>query len=431
MTKVKDTGSLAKTITQLTGEKAITIPESEAFNYLIPTMQRLYNLLQPSFTTIESNNLIFFNSNEEIDNAYPNQLIDYYHNASATFSNLIDLRRNMLVGTGLVPVTENDAATLEFLNRPNEYGETLAGDIWSKLCFDFSLFEAYFLECLYSPKDKGIVQSVVHHSPDTVRAVANENPNLPYTNVWQLSRNWGRTNKTGKYVKTATSGIPIANWNPYNWASDGARQLLACKRYSAGNEVYAIPSFNSILQYVELDAQLALYSLSTVSKGFTPQTIVTLAGNPDKKSKDEFISRFKARYASAEGERILFIWTTDENQKPTIAPFAAADITPMLEALVRISTEKIASGMGGNAELAGITTAGNSLQSDYNKLAISYGFYYKTHVLPLQLEMINGINKIMRASGLGDVKVTTPPLTIETPTQPAQTQPQVQSKSIM
>jgi hypothetical protein len=136
----------------LTGKTPETIAEKDAFNYLMPVMTKLYNLIQPSLTTIESNNLIYFNSNEEVDNAYPNQLIDYYHNASATFSNLIDLRRNMLIGDGLKPVQENDAATLEFLNKPNEFGETLL-DIWEKLCFDFSLFESYALEVLYSPKE--------------------------------------------------------------------------------------------------------------------------------------------------------------------------------------------------------------------------------------------------------------------------------------
>jgi len=429
MSKTKDNGSLAKTITSLTGEKPLIVSEADSFNYLMPVMQKLYNLLQPSFVTIQSNNLIYFNSSEEVDdNAYPVQLIDYYHNASATFSNLIDLRRNMLVGGGLVPVQENDAATIEFLNRPNEYGESLQ-EIWSKLCFDFSLFEAYFLETLYSPKDKGVVQSVVHHSPDCVRAVANENPNLPYTNIFQLSRNWGRTNKTGKYVKTATSGIPIAAWNPYNWAADGARQLLACKRYSAGNEVYAIPSFNAILAYVELDAQLAKYSLSSVSKGFTPQTICVLNGNPDKRTKDEFVSRFKSRYSGSDGERILFIWTTDEGSKPQILPFQQADISNMLDLLDRICTQKIASGMGANAELAGIQTQGSSLQSDMNKLAVSYNFFYITHIQPLQKEMVAGINKIMTVNGLSQVSVITPPLVLETPA--AQAAPVTQTKSIL
>ena len=417
MTKVKDTGSLAKTIENLSGQKPDIIAEKDAINYMMPVVERLYSLLQPSLTTIQPNNVIYFNSTEENDdNAYPLQLIDYYHNASATFSNLIDLRRNILSGDDLVPVNENDAATIAFLDKPNEYGETLK-DIWQKICFDFALFENYFLEALYLPKD-GTVDSLVHHSPDTVRAIANENPNLPYVNIWMLSRTWGRTNKTGKYVKTSNQGISINNWNPYNYAADGARQLLACKRYSAGNEVYAIPSFNSILSYVELDAQLAKYSLNSVTKGFTPQTIVVLNGNPDKKTKDEFISRFKARYSGADGEKILWIWSTDEGSKPQIMPFNTVDITPMLEAMVRIATEKISSGIGATPELAGVVVGGQSmLQTDYNKLATAYSYFTK-RLMPMQNQMLETLNKIMKVNGLSELKVINKPFILDLPQTP-------------
>lgn len=422
MSRFKDTGNIAKTVQELTGQKPNLVDSKESMNYIMPTMQRLYNLLQPAMTTVETNNVLFFNSSELIaDNAYPIQLIDYYHNASATFSNFINLRRNMLIGNGLQPVNQNgtgNTATIEFINKSNDFGESLQ-DIWSKLCFDFSLFESYFLELLYNPSN-GKIDSVIHQSPDVVRAVANENPNIPYVKTWQLSRNWGTTNKVGKN-RTVYQGIPIANYNPYNWSNDGARQLMACKRYSAGNEVYAIPSFNSILAYVELDAQLAKYDLNSVTKGFTPQTIVVLAGNPDKKTKDEFVNKFKMKYTGADAERILFIWSVDESTKPQILPFQNADVTPMLELLDKICVQKIASGMGGNLELAGIqSTGGQSLQADANKIAVSYNFYYMTTILPMQKQMLESLNKIMTLNGLEKLTVVTPPLQFDIPSaQPA------------
>lgn len=416
MTKFKDSGNLAKTIQDLSGTKPEIIKD---FNYLMPTLQKLYNLIQPSFTTIQTNNVVFFNSNEQADdNAYPIQLVDLYHNASPTFSSLIDLRRNMLIGNGLQPlVASGDTLyqpTVEFLNKENQFGQTLQ-DIWQMMCFDYSLGETYALECLFSPKGKGTVAEIIHHDFTTVRAVANPNPSLPYPLQYQLSRNWGTTNKTGKYVKTATSGIPIASWNPVRWAEDGGRQLLVCKRYSAGNEVYSIPSYNSILAYVQLDAELANYNLNSVTKGFTPTSIVVLAGNPSKKEKDEFVNKFKNRYVGSNGERTLFIWTNSPDEKPQILPFNTVDNTPMVELLDKILTAKIASGMGANAELAGVQTNGNSLQSDLNKLAVAYNYYYTTHIQVFQKEMLQALNKVMRLNGLSDLTVVTPPLKLETP----------------
>jgi hypothetical protein len=399
------------------------LSESDAYAYMDKVNEKLYNLINPSIITTETNNIVFFNSTDEIDNGYYNQVMDYYHNASATFSNLVDFRRNLLIGTGLQPVISGDTATLEFINRENEYGESLQ-DIWRKMCFDYSLFETYYLECLWSPKNDGTIASIVHHSPDTIRAVANINPNLPYVNMWQLSRAWGRTNKLGRKAQPAMQGISIANFNPKSWAADSARQLLACKRYTAGNEVYTIPSFNSILSYVELDNQLSRYALSTVSKGFTPQTIVVLNGNPDKPTKDEFINRFKKRYTGVDGDRTLFIWSVDEGTKPVIMPFNQVDITPMLQALNDMATEKIGVGFGANAEIIGVSSKGTSLQSDINKLAVSYNFYYKAKVQPLQLEMITTLNKIMKQNGLSDLMVVTPSLQLEAPqTQATQAQP--------
>ncbi len=427
MSKFKDTQNIGKVINDLTGQKPEILSEKEAFNYIMPTMQRLYNMIRPSQISVDNSNIVFFNSTEDnSDNYFTGQLIDYYNSASATFSNFINLRRNMLIGEGLKPIVASGDTlyqpTIEFLNRENEFGESLANEIWGNMCMDYSLFESFFLENIFG-KD-GKVASVIHHSPDSIRAVANSNANLSYTEIYQISRNWGRSNQTGKYVKEAKTGVPIYAWNPQNWASSGGRQLLGSKRYNGKNQVYTIPSYASILNYIQLDAELSEYALSTVTKGFVPQVIVTLNGNPDAKSKQEFINRFRQRYSGPNSERILFIWTTSEQEKPTITPFQNSDITDLLKALDAMCAQKISSGMGGNLELAGVQTANNSLQSDLNKLAVSYNYYYKTIILPLQMEMLKTLNKIFRLNGLSDVTVNTPALTLEVPqTKDAVVQP--------
>jgi len=430
MTKVKDNGNIAKTIESLTGQKP-EVREENDFNYGLQVVEKLYNLIQPYQQTVEPNNLVKFSSSEEVgDDAYWLQLIDLYNNASSTFSNLIDLRRNMLVGSGLIPTVEETdalyAPTIEFLNRENEFGESLQADIWQKICFDYSLMETYFLECIYSQEKK--VVSINHWTPTKCRAVAPDNPDLNYVNVWQLSNSFGRTNKAGKKNPVATSGKPVANWQPKNWAIDGGRQILNCMRYSAGNNFYAVPSHNAILPYAELQAQLAIFSLSTVSKGFAPQNLVILNGNPDKKAKDEFVRHFKQRYTGANGERTLFIWTTGA-EKPEILPFNSTDITPMIESLQRISVESIASGMGASIELVG-TSAGASLQTDMNKLATAYNFYQISRIKPMLAEILKTLNKIFRLNGLSDVKVVVEPLKIDTaPSQaPVVIQPNNQTK---
>jgi len=402
------------------------VPKEQAFDYAMPVLQKLYAEINPNTTTINTGNVIYFNSGEEIeDNAYPAKLLDLYTNASSTHSNLINLKRNMLIGEGLIPV-DGDSQTQAFLEQKNSFNESLQ-NIWSKLCLDYAIFEAYGLETIWNKN--GQVAEVVHICPSLIRAVANPiNLNIPIINTWMLSYQWALiSNRNYRRYTVATSGIPIKNWNPNTWADDGGKQLMYVKRYTAGNQPYAIPVYNSILPYVQLDNALGTYNLNSVTKGFTPQTIVSLAGQPTQEEKDSFINKFKQRYSSQHGERVLFIWSTDADSKPTIIPFNELDNTPMLKMLDDVLTQKICSGHGANPELAGIQgSAGMSLQADANKIATSYNFFYTTNIAPMQKQMLEGINAIMRQNGLSDVTVVTPVLDLNnTSAKPAAVVPSV------
>lgn len=381
-------------------------------NYGMPMLTKLYAEINPNITTINTANVVYFNSGDELeDNAYPAKLLDFYTNASATHSNLINLKRNMLIGKGLQPIDPNDQLTTNFLNEENLYGDTLQ-NVWDKICLDFAVFEAYGLEIIYNKN--GLITPPNHIAPNLIRAVANKNPNLPFIDNWMISYHWDRiSNKNYRRYTPTTSGLPIANFNPKTWSVDGGRQLMYHKQYTTSNNVYAIPTYNSILQYVELDNALADYNLNSVTKGFTPQTIVALNGNPTKEEKDIFINKFKQKYTSQYGERILFIWTSGQDDKPSIMPFNELDNTPMLKLLDNLLTQKIASGHGANLELAGIQTGSESLGGDANKLAVSYNHFYQTVIKPMQKVMLQGVNKILKVNGLGAVTVETPKLELD------------------
>ncbi len=406
--------------------------EKDVFNYAMPALHKLYSEIQPNTTTVSTNNIIYFNSNEEVDdNAYCEKLLDLYTNASATHSSLINLKRNMLIGNGLEPIKKDDQAAIEFINQNNSYGESLQ-DIWSKMCLDFAIFESYGLEINYNRNGK--IQEILHICPNLIRAVANSiNPNIPSITQWMLSYNWSRiSNRNYRRYTVATSGIPIANYNPDKWASDGGKQLLYVKKYTGGNIPYAIPSYNSILPYVQLDAALSTYNLNSVKKGFTPQTIVNLPGAPTEEEKQQFINKFKQRYSTEDGERLLFLWFQDKDNMANIQAFNELDNTAMVKLLNDVLTQKIASGHNANLELAGIQgTGGQSLQADANKIAVSYNYFYTSVIQPMQKVMLEGINKIMKFNGLSEVTVVTPPLALETPQPQAAAVPQANNPNII
>ena len=400
-------------IKEVLKSEGIEAEVKKGIEYAMPILENLYAEINPNITTVVSGkqDIIYFNTNNSNDNAYPTKLIDVYQNSSATHSNLINLKRNLLIGEGLVPVLSGDTATQEFLDHLNSYGQNMQ-EIWEKICYDYTLAEAYALQVIYNSLGK--ITDVYHQDVSTVRAMANEQDSDNHIITWYLSNNWARiTNKNYRRYNVATSGTPINNFNPKNYVLDGGKQLMYNYRYTAGNTVYAIPSYQSVLGYIELDLQLQKYHLNKVSGGFFPNVIISLVGNPSDEEKTTFVKQFKQKYVGSDKEKLLFIWSDDANAKPTIIPFNTNDEAQVFEILNKILTQKICSGHMAHPELASIQTdSGASLGGDANKLVASYNYFVETVIKPMQKSMLVGVNKIMKQNGLGDVTVKTPVLNI-------------------
>ena len=158
--------------------------EKLQINFATVDQIKLYREINPNLTTVPSAgyNVVYFNSGQLVDdNAFPAQLVDLYTNGSATFQNLINLKRNLLIGEGLVPAMSGDTAVQQFIDHENKYGETL-NDVWSKLCYDYSLFDTYTLQTVYN--SLGQITDVYHQDITTVRAIANEDINDTHVEKW-------------------------------------------------------------------------------------------------------------------------------------------------------------------------------------------------------------------------------------------------------
>jgi hypothetical protein len=196
------------------------------------------------------------------------------------------------------------------------------------------------------------------------------------------------------------------------------------KKYNSGNNFYSIPSFMPCMSYAELEYQLANYHLGVVSKGFFPSVIVNLTGNPNDEEKLAFTTAFKNKYQGADKEKILFTWTTNADEKPSIIPFVntTENSSELFKTLNDLTIQRICSAFGAAPELAGLSMNVNSLNSDAGKMETAYAFYYANSIRPMQKQLLSGINKIFRQKGLTEVTVVTPPLTLND-TQQGQSAP--------
>jgi hypothetical protein len=382
--------------------------------YLSQETEKFYQAINPNIQVQDSQNYVWFNSAiYEADNAYPNKLIDLYQNASSVHSNFINLKTNLLYSTGLLPLNSEDVNLKNYLETPvNRAGHTL-NDIFKKLCADMALFEAAAYQLIYNREGK--VAEIYHVSPANLRA---SNPNeFGFSDTWYYSTSWGIVDnkRRRKSQNQFSKSIEIKNYNPDTGIQD-KRQILYVKKYSpsAIDDVYAIPSYNSILNWVQLDFELSQFHLNKVVNNLSPSGIVVMKGNPDDDEKDAFVKNFKRNHTGSDNAgKLLFIWTDGADQTPEFIRFEGDKNDGIFEELSINVNEHIAVGHGAPLALIGMDKS-NSIGNDSMKLNTARSYFLNTVIEPMQEVLISSINKILKINGYSQVKIENKPLVFET-----------------
>jgi len=389
--------------------------EKKKLNYKSSTQQNLYQAINPNLEVGEGGYVWFNSGIYDRDNAYPNKLIDMYHNASAVHSNFINLKANLIYGSGLIPLESNDQSVIEFLESTNRAGQTM-NDIYKKMTFDMAIFEAAALQVIYNSEGK--IVEVYHTSPANLRAsIPNE---FGYSDYWYYSNRWGiiPNKRSRKQQNLLSDAVKIPTFNYENGAKD-KRQILYIKKYSpSSDDVYSIPSYNSILSWVQTDYELGQFHLNKIQNSLSPSGIVSLKGDPSDEERDEFVRNFKLKHTGSDNAgKLLFMWSDGENQTPEFIRLEQDPNKGLYEELQALVTERIAIGHGGNLELAGSDSKGVSLGGDSNKLNTSRAYYIDTVTRPMAELILNEINKLLKKNGIGQVKIENKAINAEATSQ--------------
>lgn len=397
-------------ITKEDGYEVVNGSVKDKLNYAMPDLIKFYTQINPYITTTNKG-VVYFNSSESIDdNAYPIQLIDLYKEGSATHSALINLKRDLLIGNGLFT---DDANTLAFLKKKNRNGDNMQR-VWEKMCMDMAIFESYSLQVINNKK--GGLFELLHQDISKVRARAEDELDTNLVKEWLISNNWAKiTNKQYKVYTVLNNAVAIANYNKENWSVDGGRQLAVMRKYTPSSDVYSIPSYQSVLQYIQLSKELANYHLNKVTGGLFANAIVYLTGSPDDEEKKKFVRDFKNKYQGSNGQKLLFVWGdhATESALPKVIPFSTNDEKEVFDELNNIIVQHIITAHRATPELAGIQTNNASLGGDVNKLIAARKYYIKTVIEPLRKDMLSMLNDILEDYGYSHVYVENDDLSIE------------------
>jgi hypothetical protein len=376
----------------------------------------LYIAINPNFEII-FNDVVYFNStqapNSLNDNSYPNELMDLYRNGAAVHSRFVDMKRAMIIGNGLEPVDKNDEMLLEFLNHRNEVGDNL-NDILDKLAFSMALFEGGYLQVVYN----SLGQIVDIYFNDFMRVRASQDNIYGQVEKWFLSRWWGMVfNQRMRRGPVNRPESTVANFNPDLFKQDEGRQLMQVKRYS-GNNVYPIPSYNTVIPYIKLAYAVGVFELNRALQGFMPTTLMYISGMPNPQEQDDFITNFNANYIGIQSSKVVFMFGDTTDAVPKIEKFDSSEKESVMEKLIDICNEQISIAHSGSVEMAGMQVQGSSsLGGDVNKLSVNRALFIDNYIKPTQKIICDAINRILEVNKMGKITITNDMLRTTPPVQ--------------
>lgn len=228
-----------------------------------------------------------------MNNDYPNYLLELY-NKSGKHSSIINGKCTYILGKGL----DQDYPA----NEKQSWNELL-----EPVNLDIENFGGCYLQVI--PKLGG-GYNYYHLNYVNVRT---DESNTKYFYKKDWSKLW---NKEGEQELPAFyEGIKEPS-------------VLYYKEYRSGKNVYALPSWVAICNWIESDIEVSKHTLTNAKSGFSASKFINFYnGEPEERKKKAIERRLENAATGAEGKKLLIGFNNDPNKKPTIDDLGESDLT--------------------------------------------------------------------------------------------------------
>jgi len=313
------------------------------------------------------------------DNLFPQHLINIL-NAVPEHSAACRKYTDLMAGNGFQIQSEISSNFKAFIT--NKGGEEDLADTAYKLSYDLNAIGAFALEIHWSSNGKNI--AYVNHIPiHKIRyeAACKENNNI---NGWRFCENWA---KTSRYKP-----IFIPDFDP-SIAKKESIQIYFVKQYNIGSEVYSIPSYFSVLNWILLEYNIGLFHISNIRAGYKPSVIFSFKQVPEQHIQDKLYEQLEKKYAGAENAGCpVLLFSPSEDQKPEILVVQPNSNDTQYQQLIDIVTQKILSGWRvTNPEILGLPSS-KGINSSGNDMLVAEYRLQKTVIDQLQLFVEKHLN---------------------------------------
>jgi hypothetical protein len=253
------------------------------------------------------------------DNLYP-QYLKSLAKTSPVHGALVKGIADMIAGKSITATSVIDQGKMKVLKVDR---------VWRSICNDIEMYGGFYIERIKTLDRQGIAR--VEHLPfENCRLWVDDEFNI--CGVY-YSRDWSQANK--KINKPRP--IPIAKKD-----SENASDVVISFADETTSSLYPEPSYQSAINYIELDRKISQFHVSNVMNGFFPSTIISLFnGEPDPVDKQQMQSYFNKQTGAENAGQIMLLFNEAGSTPPTIESFGLTDADKMYESLARQATEKI------------------------------------------------------------------------------------------
>jgi hypothetical protein len=331
------------------------------------------------------------------DNFYPTYLSNLKH-SSAKHGAILNTKAQMTAGEGFI--TEANQVLIDFL--ANKSGEEKINKIVKKVAVDLNIYGGFSLNVIWS-KDREKIAQIEYLDFSKVRLAKKEKITDKTTTADELrikeldyyyvSPDWANYRRPENTPKKYQGFSAVYN-------KDEASQIYYTIIEEAGVDFYTLPDYIGAQKWINLDALIADFHLSSVENGFHPGLIINFAtGIPTEEEMDDIYQKLQAKYAgSSNANKIILTWSNGAEQAPTITPISLNDTDERFKAITEVVDNNIFAGHGVTSPmLFGIREAGQL--GGRNELREAYMIYLGREIRPKQIVIEDAFTQFTTING--------------------------------
>jgi len=326
-------------------------------NLSLPYVNKFYSV----------NNIVQFGS----DNLYP-QLLNQMYYTSAIHGACIDFTVNATIGGGYKwkneKISSVDKVTLMTFEKKFKFKKLI-----KNLTKDYYIHKRVCISIIRNQDGK--VLEMKRIDPAQIRNYSNLK-NFIY------SEDWSRGMVDSKTYKRYIPGCKETE------------TLYVYQEETPGQDIYPIPNYNSILNWCNLDGDIAYFHKSNIQNAVFPSAVIRRPKDFASQDEiDQFQTLIAGKKGAGNGGRIIVLTGAGFDDVPEFEAISANSNDKLFENTNKDLKDNVCIAHNINPAIMGIKVAGSLGNSE--ELEMSYSIYEKNVVMPLRDIMEEIINDLI------------------------------------